>query len=73
MILNTTMELTRGELSVLRSAVWGTVREYEKVLAHRNKTGWYDAKEKERVAVHLYEADKLIGKINTRIKAMDNG
>ena len=71
MILKTTVELTRGELSVLRSAAMREKVWYGKVLADGNREGWYDAKEKERVAVHLYEAEKLFKKIDTRIKEMD--
>jgi hypothetical protein len=67
----TMMDLTRGELSVLRSAAMREKVWYGKVLADGNREGWYDAKEKERVTVYLYEAEKLFKRIDTRIKEMD--
>jgi hypothetical protein len=69
--ITTMMDLTRGELSVLMSAAFREKVWYGKVLADGDKWGWYDAKEKERVTVHLYEAEKLFKKITTRIKEMD--
>jgi len=65
------MELTRQELGIL---YWATRREavwHEDVMAKGNADGWYDAKSKERVAVHLHETEALVARLNQAIKEID--
>lgn len=68
---NTTMSLTRDEVGTLRSAVRREVEWFRKVVADGTEWGWYDAKERDRVNVHLYEAERLFDKLNQVIKEMD--
>ena len=73
MTLTTTVELTRGELGIMAVAL---VREWHRtgqLEDEGNRDGWYDAKSKERVTVHLHDTEKLIQRINVAIKEMDNG
>ena len=65
------MELTRQELGIL---YWATRREavwHEDVMAKGNADGWYDAKSKERVAVHLHETEALVSRLNQALQVMD--
>jgi hypothetical protein len=69
----TTVDLTRGELSILATSLEREWQRTSKLWTDGNRDGWYDEKAKERVAVHLHETERLFNKVNTRIKEMDNG
>jgi hypothetical protein len=73
MTLTTTMELTRGELSILATAVEREWRRTHQLQRTGELDGWYDAKAKEKVAVHFDEVGKLFQRLLTQAKEMDNG
>lgn len=67
----TMIDMTRGELSILATALEREWQRTGKLWTDGNRDGWYDEKAKERVEVHLYETDKLFNKLRNLIKEMD--
>jgi hypothetical protein len=73
MTLNTTMELTRGELGILVKSAIAELQHWESVAADCNDNGWRDAKEKDRVLTYQHQTLQLVEKLQHAIKEMDNG
>lgn len=71
MKLNTMVELTRGEVGMLAVGVLHSFKLAHDLWVKGEADGWYDAKEKERVAVCLHETDKLYAKFRNLEKEMD--
>jgi len=67
----TTVELTRGELGLLWTAVEMRANALEEAHAKGLRDGWYDGKEKDRVIVAHDEARRLAYKLNQVMKGMD--
>lgn len=71
MTLKTTVELTRGELSILTAAVEREWRRTLQLLQDGERDGWYDAKAEEKVTVHFNETAFLFQKLLTQVREME--
>jgi hypothetical protein len=71
MTLNTTMELTRGELGILWRALTEQEAYWEGEYERGRKAGFRDMKEADRVATYRLETSRLVNRIETVIKEMD--
>lgn len=71
MTLNTTMELTRGELGMLLRGAMSEWERWEETAYEQEKAGWHDAKEKDRVLTYQHQSWELVKKLQDAINEMD--
>ena len=69
--MNTTIELTRGELGILWRALTEQEAYWESEFLGGCKHGFRDAKEADRVTTYRHETSRLVNKVAAKIKEMD--
>ena len=71
MTLNTTLELTRGELGILLRGAEEECRFWADACHERDERGWHDGKEKDRVLTYQHQSRELVKKLQQAIKEVD--